>query len=199
MLMEEIKMYEHETFEQVGNIEPGELVMKLPGTDVKMLYSQGEAFVNSTGDVGYNALNVTDMVAEEAGEAEGMFGILGKQLREQLSDPRIKPLLREIFAQDSMYLFVSKGTDGRTLLTIPSMTDEGIDDENLAGFVLGGYSTAGGSMRPVDNIYAFHSQVTAGRELVSDRATLEREVLTLVPTANGVYEKALEAMRSSGF
>ena len=73
-----------------------------------------------------------------------------------------------------------------------------MDDKTLEQFVIGSYSTQDG-IPSVEEVYALHSKAASGKSLVQDRVTLEREVVTLVLKANGVYEKVLEIINASGF
>ena len=52
------------------------------------------------------------------------------------------------------------------------------------------------TIQNAEKVYALHMGAVENRKLITDRSTLEREVLQLVPKANGVYEKALEAMKA---
>lgn len=189
-------MYKLENFEKIDSLKEGEVVMKLPGTDIVMPYSNGSAFVSKDGTVGYTALAVNDLVARSVGEPEGMMGILGAQLAEQLGEPALKEQIKELLARDNLYLFASKTEDGRQVITIPGMGDGlQVDDQNIDGFVVAAYSTQGGTPS-LEQTYAFHSQATADRKLAGGRSSLEKEVLELVPTANKLYVKAEELMRN---
>ena len=81
-------MYQNEDFKEFGNINEGALVLKLPGTNIKMLYAKGIGYVNARGNVGHMALSLTDFVAEEAGEARGMMGAMGRQMALMINHPQ---------------------------------------------------------------------------------------------------------------
>ena len=91
-------MYENEKFEKVGEIPAGALVLKFPGTEVSMLYDSGIAYVNENNNVGQLELGIRDIETKEVGEAEGMMGTLGRQLAEQVNDPDVKVLIKNIIA-----------------------------------------------------------------------------------------------------
>lgn len=190
-------MLSDEKFKKVKDLGKGEIVMKLPGTDMKMPYSEGKAFVNKEGTIGYNALKVYDVSTESTGKAEGLLGIIGEQLAEQLSDPDVKGLIKKMMAEEDIYLFFSKTKDGKDVITLPSMKDDEIYDKILEGLVLGGYSTAGSKLPSLKKIYAFHLQVIADRDVIADKAVLEKETLELVPKANEAYKKLLKLMEGS--
>lgn len=191
-------MIKDEKFRKIKDLGKGEIVMKLPGTDIKMPYSEGKAFVNKKGTIGYNALKVYDVTTESTGEAEGLIGSLGEQLAEQLKDPTVKGIIQKMMAEEDTYLFFSKTKDGKDALTLPSMKDTEIDDKSLEGFIIGGYSTAGNKLPSLEKVYAFHLQVIADRDLITDSATLEKEVINLVPKVNGLYEKVVKLIQELG-
>lgn len=191
-------MFSDEKFKKVKDLDKGEVVVKLPGTDMKMPYSEGKAFVNEEGTIGYNALKVYDVFTESTGKAEGLLGSLGEQLAEQLNDPDVKGLIKKMLAEEDTYLFFSKTKDGKDVITLPSMKDAEVDDKTLEGLVLGGYSTAG-KLTSLKKVYALHLQAIADRDLIADKAVLEKETLELVPKVNEVYKKILKLMEESGF
>jgi len=192
-------MYQNEKFEQIGDIPAGALVIKFPGTDLKMLYENGKAYVNKENNVGQLALAIRDVATEKAGEVEGMMGELGLQLAEQLSDPSIQQVLKELLEKQDHHLFYSKAEDGTEILCMPGVSGEyQIDDQNIARMVLATYNTQEG-VPSAERVYSHHIAAVGDRTLIADRPTLEKEVLGLVPKANGVYEKALELMKDFGF
>ena len=191
-----------EKFQEIKALDKGEVVMKLPGTDIILPYSEGSAFVNEKGTIGYNALKVREVLTRATGEAEGLVGAFGKHLAEQLNDPNVKELIKEMMASEDTYLFFSKIKDGKDILTMdiltmPNMNNNCVDDQNIEGVIVGVYSTSG-SLSSLEKVYEFHLQVIADRDLITDRAPLEKEVLKLVPKVNEVYEKELELMKEFG-
>lgn len=195
--MGEISMYSKEGFTEVGKIAAGELVLKFPGTDLKMLYQSGTAYVNGKNTVGQLSLAVRDFAAVEAGEAEGLMGMLGCQLAEQLNDSSTQALLRKVLAKHDTHLFYSKSKDGIEMLSLPGSGDI-IEDQIIEGMVIALYSTSG-EIPSADRVYRHYMKAVGKRKLVADRKMLETEVLQLVPKANGVYVKALELMKEMGF
>jgi len=192
-------MYQNEQFKQVGNIPAGELVVKFPGTDLKMLYEGGKAYVNKNDNIGQLALAIRDIATEEVGKAEGIVGKLGRQLVEQLNNPSIQLVLKEFLSKQDHHLFYSKAEDGTEILCIPGMSGEyQIDDQNIAGMVFATYSTQG-EIPGAERVYNHHIAAVGNRKLITDRRTLEKEVIGLVPKANGVYDKILELIREAGF
>jgi hypothetical protein len=191
-------MFKDEKFKKVKDLGKGEIVVKLPGTDMKMPYSGGEAFVNKKGTIGYNSLKVYDLYTKSTGKAEGMLAGLGENLAEQLNDPDVKGLIKKMLAQEDNYLFFSKTKDGKDVITLPSMKDNSIDDETLEGLVLGGYSTAG-NLPSLNKVYALHLQAIGDREVIADKAVLEKETLELTSKVNDVYKKILKLMEEVGF
>lgn len=191
-------MLSDEKFKKIKDLGEGEIVMKFPGTDMKMLYSEGKAFVNKEGTIGYNALKVYDVIAESTGEAEGLIGYLGRQFTEQLKDPDVKGLIQKVLAEEDTYLFFSKTKDGKDVITVPSMKDEEIEDKAIEGLIVGGYGTAG-KLPSLKKVYAFHLRVISDRDLIADKTALEKETLELVPKVNKFYEKVLKLIEESGF
>ena|SRR3989344_1738124 len=96
--------YKREQFTEVGSIAGGELVLKLPGTDLKMLYQSGTAYVNKKNTVGQLSLTVRNFATAEAGEPEGLLGELGHQVAEQLNDPAVQAHLRKMLAKQATHL-----------------------------------------------------------------------------------------------
>ena len=193
-------MYQNEDFKPVGEVSAGELVLKLPGTNLKMLYSSGTGYVNGSNNVAHLQLVLAGMVAEESGEpAEGMAGTLGEMLREQISAPGGQRLIQETMVGNNLHLFYSRVRDGKSILALPGLSEKDmVDSENHPEFTVLSYNTRSDSLGYVDAVYGFHSRVAADFELVADRAELEREVLTLADKANGVYDLGLRLMRESG-
>lgn len=191
-------MYQNENFNAVGSVETGELVMKLPGTDIRMPYKQGTAYVNATGNVGHLALNVSKLVAEASDEpAEGMMGTLGEMLREQLSTPEAKKMLKKLLAEQPVHLFYSRTVAGTEILTLPGMgTENNVDDNNIERMVVALYTTQG-HFPPAEKVYALHGEAVGERELLADRKILVEEIQCLVTTANQVYEAILEVVNKN--
>lgn len=191
-------MLSDEKFEKIKDLEKGEIVVKLPGTDMKMAYSGGEAFVNKKGTIGYNSLKVYDVYTESTGKAEGMLAELGENLAAQLNNPDVKGLIKKMLTQEDNYLFFSKTKDGKDVITLPSMKDNNIDDKTLEGLVLGGYSTAG-NLPSLKKVYALHLQAIGDREVIADKAVLEKETIELTSKVNDVYKKILKLIEESEF
>jgi len=194
-------MYKNEQFEEVGTIGNGELVLKIPGTDIKMPYSAGTGYVNEVGNVAHLALTLSGMVAEESGEpAEGMMGALGEDLREQLNTSEVRELVEEHMVGSLLHLFYSQEKNGKGIITLPGISGENqVDDESHSSLVLVAYRMDGLHTGGIEEVYGSHSQVAGSYELVSDRSTLEKEVLTLAEKANEVYDFALEMMKDDDF
>lgn len=197
--MGEISMYSKEGFTEVGKIAAGELVLKLPGTDFKMLYEGGAAYINRKNTIGQLSLAVRALTTIKVGEPEGLAGEVGCQMAEQLNDPSIQAQLKEELAKEDTHLFYSRSRGGIELISLPGMSEEyGIDDQNFDGMVIASYSTSG-ETPSAERVYKHHLEAVGKRKLVADRKMLETEVLQLVPKANGVYVKALELMKEMGF
>ena len=185
-------------FEQIGTLNEGELVIKFPGTDLKMPYKSGRVFLNNVG-VGYVALAIRDAYCEENGEARGLVGSLGRQLGELLRSPIMRSRLREFLLPRDLSLFYSQGQDGVEILCIPGVSGEDdIDDRSIPHMVVATYST-GREIPSAEKVYAHHMKAVGFRRLITDGSTLERELLQLVPKANWVYERALQIMEELGF
>ena len=184
-------------YEQIGTISEGELVMKLPGTDLKMPYKKGEAFVNQAG-VGYISLPIRDAYCVKTGQSKGLSGMLGELLAEQLNDPEVKKMLKKTLTRDH-HLFYSRAQDGVEMLCLPWIAEENyIDDQSMPNVVLASYTT-NGRIPTFKETYAHHLRGVGKRELVTDKNILEREILQLVPKANGVYGQALQTMKEFDF
>lgn len=191
-------MYQNEKFKKVGSVAEGALVLKLPGTDFKMVYSGGNALVNAQGNVGFVSLSITDAVAQKVGKAEGLLGSLGEQLTEQLADPEIKAQMREAISKDKLHLAYSRTTDGKEVLTMPGMGDEGVDYTTIEGKVVALYNTKG-KLPSKEDVYALHTRAVAGKQLVSDKKAMLESATTLVDKANSTYKQYLKVMKASGF
>ena len=184
-------------FKQIGTLDAGELVLKLPGTDIKMPYKSGRAFLSDSG-VGHVALAVQDIYCEETDdEAEGFMGFLGEQITPLINDPSLKAIIKKTLSERDVSLFYSQDQGGVEILSIPGLSrEDGIDDQIIPNMVVASYNTEG-EIQNAEKVYALHMEAVGNRRLITDRSTLEREVLQLVPKANGVYEKVLEAMKIS--
>lgn len=209
-------MYKTEkTFQQAGVLGPGELVVKVPGTNFRMPYSSGEAFVSE--DVGYVALNIADLVAESTGDAPNIdfekepklkkeffpwmyMGQSGKDLAAKLNNQSEgKEILRKL-KSDRLYLAYSN-FDGHEALTIPGtavhILNAAIDEINFYRLDVALYDILFmielGVEQRLHNTLAFHSTALAGLEPnlnPVDKETLENGVLQLVSKANRVYDSS---------
>ena len=189
--------YQNEAFSNVGEVQAGELIGRFPGTNLKMLYEGGKAYVNEAGTVAQLNLSIRDMVTEEAGEPKGFIGELGRGLAEQLSDPAVALVLKEFLAEQDHYLFYSQTKDGIEVLSIPSVTgNESIDDENIPGMIIVSYSTHG-NIPDASDVYTRHIQAIGDRELLSDSETLKKEILEMPTKVNELYKRGLELMKDS--
>lgn len=193
-------MYQNEQFSQVGTVPAGELVIKIPGSDLKMPFSEGKAYVNARGNMGYVALNVTDVVVEPTGEEAGLFAVVGGAIAEQLQDPNVRASLQAVLASSKTPLAYSRGVDGREFITIPGASGEsGIEDGLFENAVVGVYSTSDGPVS-AEQVYALHCQAVGDAKLVEDKKEITKATLSLVDRANKIYEEGLALMkRQTGF
>jgi len=191
-------MYENEKFEKVGEIPAGALVLKFPGTEVSMLYDSGIAYVNENNNVGQLELGIRDIETEEVGEPEGMMGTLGRQLAEQINDPDVKDLIKNMLKDVNHHLFYSKAEDGTEIVTILGMTGKNmIDDENVEDVVVASYS-ASGQVPNAEVVYGFHVSAVGDRKLVKDKEAMEKAAMGLASKTNELYDKALELAKNLG-
>ena len=193
------KMKNIKNFSQIGTIDEGELIMKLPGMDFKMPYKKGNAFLNNSG-IGYVSLPIREFYCQKNGESTGLMGSLGEQMAEQLKNPSVKILMKEALALSNHSLFYSRAENGIEILCLPGMSGEdNIDDINIPNTVLATYCGNEGKVPSFEEIYAFHLSAVGERKIITDRSKLEKEVLRLVPKVNNVYESVLQLMKELGF
>ena len=187
-------------FERIGSLGNGELVLKLPGTDFKMVFEGGKAYLSDNLTIGYVSLPVKKIDCQENGEPKGMFGELGRQMAEQLMAPMAKTLLDKVLSSRDMSLFYSMTERAIEIISLPGMSaEEQISEENgIPNMVLAIYSL-NSKIPSAERVYALHLDAVGDRRHIRDRATLENEVLRLVSKVNGVYEKSLQLMRDSEF
>ncbi len=189
-------MYKTENFRQCCTLGPGELILKFPGTDVKLLYGPSGGFVNEAGTVGYVGLNVVDLVPLATEEQpSGIAGQIGLAMRAQSANPAAKPFIQRLLASNPVILGYSKTTTGKDVLTHPMLTAGlAVDDRSIDGLVICSYGLAG-RIPPVEEVYGFHQKAVEGRDLVADGGLLEQQTQNLVGRANRFYQQALELMR----
>ncbi len=192
-------MFEDQKFEEIGKIIPGKLVIKFPGTDINMLYDESTVYINEAGSTGYASLGIRDVECSEAGEVEGLSGMVGRQLMDQLSDPDIRDQVKQMLANVDHPFFYSKAEDGTEIISLIGMSGEySVDSQSIEGVVVASYATHG-QIPAASQVYNHHMQAVGDRVLASDRSALEKDVMQFVSKANSVYEKALEAMQESLF
>ncbi|MBI5065898.1 hypothetical protein HZA97_06685 [Candidatus Woesearchaeota archaeon] len=192
-------MYKNEKWNELSDVVlgAGVLTQKMPGTNLNMNFSGGKAYVNETGNVGYVALDLSGVDAVASGEkASGMIGALGEQMREMLNNPSVRQHLDQTIKGKQMYLFVSVNQDGRKVISIPG-TNTGSEEDAFESVV--GTLEWNNEVPSVDAVYAFHSKLTDGRELQSDKAVVSAAVKTVVSDAQAVYDKCLELAKQSWF
>ena len=168
-----------EEFVQIGTVPAGELVIKLPGTEIKTVYSGGESYVSKSGRMGYVALKPIDVIAVEVGEATGMVGLLGEQMRGMINDPTVKAEIMEQLAASNRYLFVSKGKE-KDIVTMPGLSDNGGEVGDVIGVAYSGTPS-------FEEVYALHTRALRGQPVLNDRAAIEMAVLRLPERANELY------------
>lgn len=179
-------MYKNEKFQCIENFPPGKLVVKYPGTDFKMLYESGKAYINRENNIGELILVINDIIPEETDKADKtnipMFA-------KELNDPQSKIVLNQFLATHNFSLFYSKAEDGTEILSIPGLSKGyQINDTDIPKTVFAIYPLI---LNPNEEVYNLHTAVIGNRKLISDRLTLEKEVLGLVQKANSIYEKVL--------
>jgi len=193
-------MYQNENFQEVASLSGGELVMKLPGTDVRMPFDRGIAYVNAAGNAGHLALYLNNIVAEASEEpAEGMMATLGEMLREQLSTTEAKKILKQVISQQPLHLFYSKTRtkEGTEILTLPGMGSENlVDYTHIEGIVVATYTTKG-NFPSVEKAYALHGEAVGEKRLIADRKLITKETKGLVKKANQVYKTILEVIKEN--
>jgi len=189
-------MYNTEDFKQCCSVEPGELVLKFPGTDVKLLYNESKGFVNGSGTMGYLALNVVDLVTQEtADEALGQAAQIGLAMRAQSANPALKPYVQKLLASNPVTLGYSITKARKEVLTTPMLTGGlYVDDRSIDGLVVCSYGLAG-RVPSVEEVYQFHQNAVVGKDLVADLGLLEQQTPDLVRKANRLYQQALELMK----
>jgi hypothetical protein len=194
----EFNMKIGENFNQIGEIPKGELVIKFPGTDLKLVCKKGKAFLSNTG-IGYVSLPVRDAYCAENGEPEGLFGTLGIILAEQINNPSSKHLLRKRLALGDFSLFYSQTRKGIEVLCVPGISENNeIDTKNIPRMSIAAYSTTNG-IPSAEEVYVLHMKVVGKEKLITNKSILEKEVLHLIPKVNRFYEKALQIMNESIF
>ncbi len=189
-------MYSTQNVKKYCSTEPGELIIRYPGTDVKLLYERSKRFVNEAGTMGYLALKVVDLVAQEtADEPIGQGGQVGLAMRAQSANPQVKPLIQKLFASNPVTLGYSKTTNGKEVLTTPMLTGGlYVDDSSIDGLIICAYGLAG-RIPSLEEVYQFHNNAVVGKDLVADVGLLEQETQSLVGKANKLYQQALELMK----
>lgn len=189
----------NEEFTQVTLFSKGELVIRMPGTNIRMPYTQGSSYVNKPGNLAYVALDLNDIVAEDSGEAvTGVFGKLGLMLRKQLNDSEVRKKLLEVIEGSKIHLLFSQILNGKGILTLPGLNKDTVDEDVHKDLILVNYKMEG-KVPNLDEVYGLHWQAVAGRKLVSDKKRLRREASGLVDKVNGVYDFSLELIKTSGF
>ncbi|MCK5026413.1 MAG: hypothetical protein KAS15_07475 [Nanoarchaeota archaeon] len=188
-------MYKNQKFEQIGNIPDGELVVKFPGTDLKMHYEDGKAYVNKGNNIGQLALTITDFTTEDTSEEKGIIGKFGSQLSEQLNIYKKQFNSRKLLAKQNYHLFYSKAEDRTEIISMPSLIrGDNIYENHLPGMTLVTYDPMGKEIS-AEKVLRQHIATVGGKKLISDRQTLKKEVLELVPKVNDVYEEYFEIMK----
>jgi len=184
-----IKMYQNETFQCIENLPPGELVVKYPGIDFKMLYESGKAYINRENNIGELILVINDIIPEETDKADKTnIPMLAKEL----NDPQSKIALNKFLATHNFSLFYSKAEDGTEILSIPGLSKGcQVSDTYIPKTVFAIYPLG---LNPNEEVYELHSVAIGNRKLISDRLTLEKEVLGLVHKANSIYEKVMHKL-----
>jgi len=212
----EVKKEEVQKFEQVGTFGEGELIMKLPGANFRLPYHKGDAFVNKTGDVGYTVLEIYDISAtkvelpdayEKLGESDGfMLGKGARMLADKVNEPEY--IKKRKGKSEIVYLLMSRTTDGKIILTLPTIignaslniSKEGvvqksvdfIDEEIDENTVVNRYKLDSSKYtlaKVIKQHVAFIEDY--GTEIASDKESLKGDVLQLAPLANAAYEGLL--------
>jgi len=190
-------MYNDENFQEINKLDKGQIVMKLPGTNIIMPYNFGTAYINKTHDIGYITLTVEDLIAKTIEESKSELGILAKKLTKILEDPKSKNQLKEIIHYSQLSIFYSKTENNLEIITMPSLSQgKEIDETTCSNTVIGIYNMA--DKLHLWNIYTFHKKIISNTKLISNREILEKEILELPQKANKVYDKALEIIIISG-
>lgn len=181
-----IEMYQNEKFQCIENLPSGELVVKYPGVDFKMLYESGKAYLNRENNIGELILVINDIIPEQTDKADKTnIPILAKEL----NDPQSKIALNKFLAMHNFSLFYSKAEDGTEILCIPGLSKRyQIGDTDIPKTAFAIYPFG---LNPNEGVYELHTTVIGNRKLISDRLTLEKEVLGLAQKANGIYEKVM--------
>ena len=191
-------MYQNEGFRQVTELQPGALVMKLPGVDFLTEFQRGTAHVNAANNVGYVALHTSDFSVRRTSDADSMLGGLAAMLADMVETPELREQMLAVLRARPMHLFHSQSDSGGNILTMPGFGQkDNIDDEHIEGFVIGTYMMEG-EVPLIEQTHAFHSRVVGRRTLVADRMLLEQKARELVPTANGAYEQILRVVEQMG-
>ena len=200
----------YEGFQQVGSVDEGQLVFKLPGTDVIMRYSGGTAHVNR-GDVGYLALNMVDVniIGTEAkinpdDDPFNMQGVLERyagpyrkvstKLREvyEASDADFKRAQNAQFSSRPIKLLFSQAGDGSSITFLPWALEEDKvkiygENRSAAGF----YHMKDENAPTVETLFRLHKSVVRSVNLANNRERTIRGTLELADSANRIYEHLL--------
>ncbi len=180
-------------FEQIGDIADSTLILKFPGTDIRMPFTNGEAYMNRLGMV-FVSFNFVDSYAVKNGEPKGAYGIVGQMISDELANPMLKARTLENFRNNPCHLFYSLGKAGIEVLTIPGMESNSTCemDNRLVTF----YETRlYDAMPTMEKVQELHKNSAGLMELAKDRRSLDKEVLKIISKANESYEQAMHAMR----
>jgi len=193
-------MYKNEEFQPVDTINKGELVMKFPGTNIKIPYESGITFMNKAGTVGCVALNITDLIAESVCEPKGLMGEQGSKIAKLLQEPSSKEQIKQRIKTLPLSIFYSKTLDDLEVFTIPIISDRvQINNQNFPKMVIRTYNVLI-AIPSVEQVYdTIHAQVISYRKLSKDKANLEVDLKTLTKKTNIIYDLAFKLMRQRGY
>jgi hypothetical protein len=189
-------MYNNEDFQNISVLNKGQIVIKLPGTDIIMPYNSGNTYINKTNTIGHITLNIEDFIVKSFDESKGELGKMGAELAKILEDPQSKIQLQEIISYSQLSIFYSKTENNREIITMPSLNQgKEIDETTCKDILIGIYSMT--DKLPLWNIYSFHKKIISDTKLISNREMLEKEIQNLPEKTNNVYDKALDVIIKS--
>jgi hypothetical protein len=189
-------MFLDEKFTEADTLPAGSMIMVIPGAKMQIMYDKGKSYVNANGSIGYVALQVSDITAEEVQDAGLLTGIVGAMMVQVLNDLTMKPDVLKAVQKNPLSLFYSQTVTGNDVLTIGGSTEtDAIQKDKKTKRIIATYSTSEGTPS-VEEVYALHLKAAANQILFEDQKTIREKAGDLVNITNAIYDESLSKLRA---
>mgnify|MGYP005623602597 CR=1 FL=1 len=189
---------------RVKSLDPGELVLKVPGTDIKFFYKNGESYINRKGNLAFVGLDIYDMALEKTTGCPEELKELTNEIRSYFDDNVTKDVLNQYFGESQAFICYSECKDGVGIITLPNILTE---DDVLPGTTI----VQEFENTWMDKVVAFydlqytkpylgviakiHENIIGEREIISDPYKMSKTAINLVDIANNIYERELQLLK----